>query len=347
MRRDVRVHAEFCGIVPSARRANLLGGMGDSKAQKGLPAVEELGNGVGHKRPRRWARSRALAEAIFISPAARILFASLLTAVLVLGVLASTDSPAVHGWVPTWFKDAYTAIAAALSIQPILAGVGTAVTKRKRDQWLRQGLDSGLGKLIESVRDIGRINTQDGWGLTEARRFERRVIDSIQPLLVSAGIVDARVCFYETATTDTTLADPKDRPVINSLHYVYNYPQPHPTRSFERSDPEAAGLFDALDTGQPSRELDRPNYDRDEHRWRSALRVPVEHEGNLWGVLTVDSPKKAIVDKGSDSILSFAAALLAIARLCGDGEGGPTSTDIQELVQYREQDIRQFGGGRN
>lgn len=276
--------------------------------------------------------------AVFIHPASRIIAALTVTAVLVLGELSSNSETFGAGWLPNWYQEAYVGIAASISAQPIIASVSDAVTKRRIARAIRDGLDEGLGKLVERVRDIARITTGTGWTNHEARAFERNAVEALQHLFTMAGVPDPRVCFYIISTTDDTETDPTGSPVVQELTYVHHYPKQRPTAKFLRGERSAEGMFEALDTGQPSRIDNRPNYDPSEHHWRSALRVPVQHEQTRWGVLTVDSPKKSATNNGFADILGFGAALLGVARLCEDSKASPTVEQINDVFRdFRNQ----------
>lgn len=286
---------------------------------------------AGRRVRRLWKGVQRAFGVLFFNPAVRIIFAAVLIAVLVLGLLAEGDSKITRGWLPAGFKEIYSPIAAALAAQPLVAGIGTAMTRRKQDQLLRSGLGSALSELVDSVRQIGRINTHGGWRPEDARGLERRVIETTQRLLTSAGVEDVRVCFYEVATTDATQTTSAGLPVVNDLKYVYHFPGQRPEPVYRRCS-QVEGLFNALDTRQPTHELDRPAYDPERHRWRSASRVAVEHEDNVWGVLTADSPQRSALDTGCDAILGFGAAFIAVARLSEDQEGAPATNALQRLL---------------
>ncbi|MFL4475547.1 hypothetical protein ACIPVK_16240 [Paeniglutamicibacter sp. MACA_103] len=273
-----------------------------------------------------------MVAAIVISPTSRIIFSILTGLVLLVGFYAEKEPVWVQGWLPSWFVDFYTLIAALLTVQPLFGGIAAAVTKKKLKQSLREGMDEGLKRIVECIRDIARINTHNGWLPEDARRFERRVVESMQQLMQMTGVDDPRVCLYEIEATDRTQEDAAGRPIVNDLAYVHHYNRDRPTVKFVRTDEEAAGLFEALDTGQHSRQLNRPNYDPEKHHWRSALRVPVEHDVNRWGVLTVDSPKKHGMAEGYEEILGFGAALVVVARLCEEHSDAPTFERLQESL---------------
>lgn len=282
-----------------------------------------------------WRRAlywtRKIWSALFIHPATRIIVAVTVTAILMLGGQLQSNSSFGLGWIPGWFSDAYLMLAAVLSAQPILAGITDAVTKRRIKRAIRDGLDEGLGKLVERVRDIARITTGTGWTNHEARSFERHAVEALQHLFIMAGVPDPRVCFYVISTTDDTETDATGNPFVQQLTYVHHFPKQRPTAMFIRGTVESEGMFEALDTGQPSRVDNRPHYDSENHHWRSALRVPVQHEQIRWGVLTLDSPQKGATNNGCADILEFGAALIGIARLCEDSKEAPTDEQINDV----------------
>lgn len=277
---------------------------------------------------RAWHSLGRLWSALFVHPASRISIAVTVTTVLVLGGRLQDNPNFGAGWLPGWYSDVYLTLAAVLSAQPILAGITDAVTKRRIKSAIREGLDEGLGKLVERVRDIARISVGTGWTNREARAFERHAVEALQHLCIMAGVPDPRICFYAISTTDDTETDSTDNPVVHQLTYVHHFPKQRPTAKFIRGTPESEGMFVALDTGQPSRVEDRPGYDPENHHWRSALRVPVQHEQVRWGVLTLDSPQKGATNSGCADILEFGAALIGVARLCEDSKDGPTDDQI-------------------
>ncbi|MNW41340.1 hypothetical protein D3C74_184750 [compost metagenome] len=269
-------------------------------------------------------------SALFIHPTSRIIAGFAVTLVLVLGGLRENNSDFGSGWLPGWYPDAYVALAAGLSAQPILAGISDAVTKRRISRAIRDGLDEGLGKLVERIRDVARITTGTGWTNHEARAFERHAVEALQHLFTMAGLPDPRVCFYVISTTDDTDADSTGNPVVQQLTYVHHYPKQRPTAMFIRGEVESEGMFEALDTGQPSRVKNRPDYNPELHNWRSALRVPVQHEQTRWGILTLDSPQKSATSSGYADILEFGAALIGLARLCEESKA-PSEEQINDV----------------
>lgn len=266
----------------------------------------------------------------FTNASVRILFACLITVVLVLGFLSENNSQLVYGWLPGWYPNVYAIVAASLSAQPLIASIFDASTKRRINRAIRKLMNDAFGELSGPVREIARITYEKRWTDATARSFERQVVRTIRHLFTLLDVPEPRVCFYLVSATDETTLNSSGLPPVNELQYVTHHGGVDPSRIFRRDRKEAEGLFEALDNGQRSSEVDRMGYDPDKHNWRSALRIPIAHDGTQYGVLTLDSPAKDGASDSHDKILGFAAALICLARLCETKGRGPSVNDVLE-----------------
>ncbi|KUG58940.1 hypothetical protein AVL63_02650 [Nesterenkonia jeotgali] len=244
---------------------------------------------------------------------------------------------------PDWF---YWSVVGALALAYVLnwwrglvkvrleeiAGFDAAAKRDKERQEVQAAhqqdkLNSITKTLDEMNTLVVEMRSYDGaavWSPRESKQFQRMVVGMAQRVLAD-NVQDLRVCHYtakfgeagENERKHAVDAESSPPPRPNALTLSSHAPETrhsNPTLEFQSTDDEARGLFEPFVQGQVSHERNRQGFIAGEDSWRSAIRVPIKHERQMWGVLTTDCYEAGGVPVGCEQILSAAATLIALAK---------------------------------
>lgn len=237
-------------------------------------------------------------------------------------------------WVPNWLSYIALPLVMATTFLPFVQEARREkllIEETLRDHSTR--LDAKIQTLAKAIKD------RRSWTAGEAEQIRQSIIDPLPDILNKAGIHEPRVCFYKAVHEESKPGSPDTKPKIIRLDFACKAggTQPPSARiDREEATPEDHSkkkearetLFKALDERQPSHLLKRPDHTSDS-TWRSALRCPVFLDDEVYGIITVDSPKKGSAHKRYAAIVNISASMLAITQHIIDNRPSPSMTEMQ------------------
>lgn len=249
-------------------------------------------------------------------------------------------------WVPDWLGLIALPFIMATTFLPLVQEA------RREKALVEETLQEYSVKLEGKIHTLGEaIKAGRSWEPEEAKQIRQSIIDPLPEILGKAGISNPRVCFYKAIRKEAEPGSSQKQSLIVRLDFACKAggTQP-PTDSIDRPpkqegtttyiDKEVSArvtLFEALDKRQPNHLLNRPNHTK-ESTWRSALRCPVVLDNEVYGIITVDSPKKNEAHKRYAGIVNINATMLAIAQHMIDNSPSPSLRQMQEATKNNSGD---------
>lgn len=226
------------------------------------------------------------------------------SAVSILGIWAAADAvnaPVLRAW----------ALAVAIALGVLL--VAKAIRDYRWGQTLNEArydavkeLRNKLGPALDLMTEMALLDPTE----TEARRGQLQVIAThcASALVAMTPDADTRAVVFQLDA---------EQDAIVPLARVGRHEVP---RTFARSQPDGTEVMSYLESSNPSGQLypdtkkkHPTDYTGDRDRYRTFIRAAIYANDIVFGVVTLDAPRKRSLSKGDVRLVEFVAAELSVA----------------------------------